>query len=96
MEKVSIPIRISPMFWLTAAIIGWINSQSLIGTVIWIVIIFVSILVHEYGHALMARAFGQFPRIELVAFGGVTYPEGPAISLGKEFLVVLNGPLFSF
>ena len=93
--RASIPVRISPMFWLTAAIIGWVSSWSLIGTLIWIVIIFVSILVHEYGHALMARFFGQFPRIELVAFGGLTYPEGPRISLWKEFLVVINGPLFS-
>lgn len=96
MEKVSIPVRISPMFWLTAAIIGWINSRSLIGVVIWIGIIFVSILVHEYGHALTSRFFGQFPRIELVAFGGLTYPEGPILSLGREFLVVLSGPVFSF
>ncbi|MEI8300890.1 MAG: site-2 protease family protein [Chlamydiota bacterium] len=96
MEKVSIPVRISPMFWLTAAIIGWLNSRSLVGTLIWVVIIFVSILVHEYGHALMSRFFGQFPRIELVAFGGLTYPEGPVISLGREFLVVLSGPVFSF
>ncbi len=96
MEKISIPVRISPMFWLTAAIIGWINSHSLMGVVIWIGIIFVSILVHEYGHALTSRFFGQFPRIELVAFGGLTYPEGPALSLGREFLVVLSGPVFSF
>jgi stage IV sporulation protein FB len=94
--KASIPVRISPMFWLSAAIIGWISSWSLIGTLIWIVIIFVSILVHEYGHALMSRFFGQFPRIELMAFGGLTYPEGPRISSWKEFLVVVNGPLFSF
>lgn len=92
----SIPLRISPFFWITAAIIGWLNSYSLIGTAIWIVIIFVSILVHEYGHALTAKLFGQDPRIELMAFGGVTYPEGPRISLWKEFIVVLNGPLFGF
>ncbi len=94
--KMPIPVKISPFFYLTAAIIGWLNSQSLVGTLIWMGIIFVSILVHEYGHALTARAFGQSPRIELVAFGGVTYPSGPRLSLGKEFLVVLNGPAFGF
>lgn len=94
--RAPIPIRISPMFWVTAAIIGWVSSWSLIGMLIWIVIIFVSILIHEYGHALTARFFGQFPRIELVAFGGLTYPEGPPLSAWKEFIVVLNGPLFSF
>jgi stage IV sporulation protein FB len=89
-----IPVRISPFFWITAALIGYLNSGTLMGTLIWVGIIFVSILVHEFGHALMAKAFGQRPRIELVAFGGLTYPEGPTLSKGKEFLVVLNGPIF--
>src|SRR3990167_10172085 len=91
-----IPVRISPFFWLTAAFIGWIQSQSLLGMLIWIAIIFVSILVHEYGHALTAKVFGQKPRIELIAFGGLTYPEGPKLSHWKEFVVVLNGPIFGF
>ena len=96
MAQAKIPVRISPIFWVTAAIIGWINSWNIIGTIAWIVIIFVSILVHEYGHALTARFFGQYPRIELVAFGGLTYPEGPPLKLWKEFIVVLNGPVFGF
>ena len=41
---------------------------------IWVFVIFISILVHEFGHALTACYFGQKPRIELVAFGGLTYP----------------------
>ncbi len=94
--RAPIPVRISPMFWLTAALIGWLSSFTLVGTFIWIGIIFVSILFHEYGHALTSRAFGQFPRIELVAFGGLTYPEGARLAPLKEFIVVLCGPLASF
>lgn len=89
-----IPVRISLFFWITAALIGYLNSGTVGGTLVWVGIIFVSILVHEFGHALTAKWFGQRPRIELVAFGGVTYPEGPSLSKGKEFLVVLNGPVF--
>ena len=96
MKSSAIPLRISPFFWVTAAIIGWFNSRSFMGTVIWIGIILVSILVHEYGHALTSKFFGQSPRIELIAFGGVTYPDGPKLSLWKEFIVVLNGPVSSF
>lgn len=96
MRSSAIPLRISPFFWVTAALIGWVNSRSFMGTLIWIGIIFVSILVHEYGHAITSKCFGQSPRIELIAFGGLTYPEGPKLSLWKEFLVVLNGPLFGF
>ncbi len=95
-----IPVKISPFFWVTAAIIGWLNSTGspnpFLATILWIFVIFVSILVHEFGHALTARYFGQRPRIELVAFGGLTYPEGRRLRGWREFLVVLDGPLFGF
>ena len=95
-----IPISISPFFWVTAALIGWINSigtsNPLLFTLIWVFVVFVSILVHELGHALASVFFGQQPRIELIAFGGATYPEGIKLKGWKEFLVVLDGPLFGF
>ncbi|MBX3719024.1 MAG: M50 family metallopeptidase [Parachlamydiales bacterium] len=89
-----IPISIYPTFWLFAALIGYMNSMSLIGTVIWIGIIFVSVLFHEFGHALTAWAFGQKPRIELVALGGLTYHDGQKLSFWRQFFIVLDGPLF--
>ncbi len=95
-ESRKIPLTISPFFFVTAALIGWFYSRSFTGTLIWIGIIFISILVHEFGHALAALGFGCSPRIELVAFGGLTHPRGPKLSLWKEFIVVLNGPLFGF
>lgn len=95
-----ISVRISPFFWVTAALIGWLNSMGsgspFLLTFIWIFVIFISILVHEFGHALTARYFGLKPRIELVAFGGLTYQEGKRLKGWREFLVVLNGPIFGF
>jgi stage IV sporulation protein FB len=95
-----IPISISPFFFLTAALIGWLNSRgsanSFLLTSIWMIVIFVSILVHEFGHALALRLFGKHPRIELVAFGGITYHEEKRLRGWREFFVVLNGPLFGF
>ena len=91
-----IPVRINVSFFIMAALIGYLSSQSLVGTLIWIPVVFISIMVHEYGHALTSYAFGQSPRIELVAFGGLTIPSGPKLSLLKEFVVVLCGPLFGF
>ncbi len=95
-----IPIAISPFFWMTAAFIGYFNSigtkSALLLTLIWVFVIFVSILFHEFGHALAARYFGQKVRIELVAFGGLTYQEGKRLRGWREFLVILNGPLFGF
>ncbi len=92
-----IPIIIHPTFWIFAALIGLWNSQgSLVGTLLWIAIIFVSVLFHEFGHALTARGFGQKPRIELVALGGLTYHDGQSLPFWKQFLIVLDGPLFGF
>lgn len=91
-----IPVRITFGFWIVAAIIGFLWSMSLVGSLIWIVIIFVSVLVHEYGHAITSHIFGQHPHIELVPFGGVTFPEGKKIAKWQEFIVVFNGPLFGF
>ncbi len=91
----SIPVKVTWPFFVVAALIGFLNSLNLIGTLFWIVVIFVSVLIHEYGHALTSKFFGQRPRIELIAFGGLTYPEGPKINGFKEFLVILAGPMAS-
>jgi stage IV sporulation protein FB len=91
-----IPVAIYPTFWLFAALIGYINSYSFIGTLIWVGIIFVSVLFHEFGHALTALLFGQSPRIELVALGGLTYHNGQKLPFWKQFFIVLNGPVFGF
>ncbi len=92
-----IPLTIYPTFWLFAALIGYLNSQSFIGTLVWLVIIFVSVLFHEFGHALTALVFKQHPRIELVALGGLTYHDGGGkLPFWKQFLIVFNGPLFGF
>lgn len=89
-----IPVTIRPAFWLFAALIGYLYSQSWMGTLIWIVIIFFSVLFHEFGHALTAMLFGRKPRIEIVALGGLTLHDGQSLSSWKQFLIVLNGPLF--
>jgi stage IV sporulation protein FB len=88
-----IPIRIHPLFWVLAGLIGFLSSYSLVGTLVWIFVILVSVLVHELGHALTGLAFKQKVHIQLMAFGGATYREGPRLSLPKEFILTLNGPL---
>ena len=64
--------------------------------VIWIGVIFVSVLFHELGHALTAMLFGRQPRIELVAMGGLTYHDGDKLPFWKQFLITLDGPFFGF
>lgn len=90
-----IPVYIHPAFWIIAALIGFLNSFSLFGTLIWMAIILFSVLLHEYGHGVTALVFGQKPRIDLVFWGGVTsYRDGKPLSAIKQFFIVLNGPLF--
>ncbi|NGX39241.1 MAG: Stage IV sporulation protein FB [Chlamydiae bacterium] len=91
-----IPITIRPFFWITAALIGFLNSGSLIGTLVWIFVILISVIIHELGHGITAKLFGLQPRIELVALGGLTYHQGDKLPFWKQFIIVLNGPIFGF
>ena len=91
-----IPILISPFFWFLIFMLGWLNSGSILGMAIWAIVILVSVLVHEYGHALTALMFGQEAEINLVGLGGLTRRHGPKLTRGKEFLIILNGPIAGF
>jgi Zn-dependent protease len=92
-----IPINIHPIFWIMAGLIGLLNSgTNILGIFIWVFIIFISVLVHEMGHALTASLFNLSPRIELIALGGLTHHEGTNLPFWKQFLIVFNGPLFGF
>ena len=44
-----IPVRVHPLFWLITILFGF--SADLIQLLIWVFVVFVSILVHELGHA---------------------------------------------
>lgn len=64
-----IPVRVHPFFWVFSAMMGWDpDNPNLI--FLWVACVFLSILVHELGHALMARYFGWDPEIVLYLFGG--------------------------
>ncbi len=92
-----IPVTVQPLFWALIFVIGWLNSSfSIPHTLVWAVVIFLSVMVHEFGHALTAVGFGQSASIELFALGGMTYRKGPPLSLWKDFIIVFNGPLAGF
>ncbi|TMA08428.1 MAG: hypothetical protein E6J86_18545 [Deltaproteobacteria bacterium] len=87
------PVTIYPWFFLSAILLGagygfgWRMAA-------WIFVVFVSVLVHELGHALVGRAFGGRPEIRLEAFGGVTFPQFRSRPRpGRQFILSFAGPI---
>jgi membrane-associated protease RseP (regulator of RpoE activity) len=68
-----IPVRVEPVFLVVMALLGLqLAEEDWRLVLIWVGVAFVSILVHELGHALTLKAFGQRSQIHLQGFGGVT------------------------
>ena len=68
----SIPVRVIPTFFLMAGLLGADYLRDLpIFFAVWMVVVLVSILVHEFGHALTAKAFGYPPTVVLYFMGGM-------------------------
>ncbi|HLV21906.1 MAG TPA: site-2 protease family protein [Polyangiaceae bacterium] len=91
------PVHIQPGFWLLALLIGSAGKQGLLQSSILIAVIFVSVLVHELGHAYAARSYGQKPTILLHMMGGLT-SWVPTHDIGRRrgIIVTLAGPLAGF
>lgn len=67
------------------------------GNVGFLLLLFVSILAHEFGHALMGRKFGIGTReIHLTPMGGVAHMERIPKDPIQEILVSLAGPAVNF
>jgi Zn-dependent protease len=87
-----IEVRIHLSFLLVLAFF-WIQSGTF-QAVLFVLILFVCVLLHEFGHAFAARAFGIKTRdITLYAIGGVArlnrIPDKP----WQELVVAVAGPL---
>jgi Zn-dependent protease len=100
------PVRIHPAFWLLTAILGF-NAEEFdaVELLLWVVVVFVSILVHELGHALLVRRFGWVSRIILYHLGGLATIESPQdaflrnddeLSPKAKILTAAAGPLAGF
>ena len=94
-----IPVRIASSFWFIAILFGTqgvgratSSEKALVEALIWTAVVFVSILLHELGHATTARAFGAEPSITLHALGGLTFFEPRGMSRPQRWFVSFAGP----
>ena len=83
-----IPIRVHPLFWLLTLLLG--AAGDLVQLLIWVLVVFVSIVVHELGHAFAMRYFGQSSHIVLHFAGGLAIPD--SVQWGSRWANVALGP----
>jgi Zn-dependent protease len=84
-----IPVRIEPAFLLVSALFGLRYLRDGLDIVlVWVACSFVSILVHELGHGLALKVFGQPSVIVLHGFGGVTISQRRSALQGARSIIV--------
>lgn len=98
-----IPCRIHPGFWIMGAIMGYspgwadqlgVNVFSVI--LLWYCVIFVSILVHELGHALVMQRSGWRPHVVLYHMGGYASAPMARYTPWRNIVVSAAGPIAGF
>lgn len=93
-----IQLRIHVTFLL---LIGWLafgyyaegGSAAAAGRVLFILLLFLCVVLHEFGHALAAKSFGiNTPDITLLPIGGVARLERMPEEPKQELIIALAGP----
>jgi len=86
-----IPVRIEPLFWIASVLLAYgLGDARLI--LMWVAVVLVSVLVHELGHALALKLFGQPSSIVLHGFGGLT-TSPRRLGRARSIAVSLAGPV---
>jgi Zn-dependent protease len=84
------------IFWLSGDFHTQLHSSDQIAyltAVITALALFASLIVHELGHALVARREGiEVRRIDLLLFGGITQMSRDAATPGEDFRIAAAGP----
>ena len=101
-----IPVYISPYWFVIAGVFIFVDANNLASTfhgptrfvvaAAFVVLLYLSVLVHELSHSVVARGFGlPVRRILLYPLGGFSEIEREPQTPGREFLVSAAGPALS-
>lgn len=103
-----IPVRIHPLFWAISGLFGWgiTNGGQSVLLLIWIGSVFLSILIHELGHAMVMRYYGWNPHIVLHGMGGLAIRDHRTSNFGTfdaprnqpsvQIIISAAGPIAGF
>jgi Zn-dependent protease len=87
------PVHIDLTFVLFVGFLGFSQGLTFAELVVWVLVAVVSVLLHELGHAVLARRAGASPAITLMAMGGVTtYTPPRQLSRLESLGISLAGP----
>ncbi len=92
-ELLGVPIRVHPIFWISSVWIVWDGNDPR-NTLVGVLCIFVSVLVHEMGHGLLTTRYGFRSEIVLYILGG--YATATRFSMWKNVKVSAAGPAAGF
>ncbi len=88
------------IFWLSGDFRQALHSSdgvAYLTTVVTVLVLFGSLIIHELGHALVARREGiEVKQIDLFLFGGLTQMTRDAGTPGEDFRIAAAGPLATF
>ncbi len=92
-----IPVEIQPFFWVVSALMGGAvtadSREQFLAVALFVIAAFVSILVHELGHAVTGRKLGGgHATIHLTSFGGLATNQGGRFTRHQRFWMIAAGP----
>lgn len=89
-----VPVRVHPMFWAMGLFVVWQATDDPRLKFLGVLCVFLSVLVHEMGHALVVRRYG-FPS-EIVLYGMGGYATSVGLSTWRNIWMSFAGPLAGF
>jgi Zn-dependent protease/CBS domain-containing protein len=102
-----IPVHVSPYWFIIAGVFIVIYANELSGSLqgtttrylvaaAFVVLLYVSVLIHELSHSVVARGYGlPVRRIVLWPLGGVSEIDRESPTPGREFVIAAAGPALS-